>query len=218
MLVHINVPNGESVAVEIEQGTTLADVKEGAALALGAAASRIGLLFAGDRLINDSNLQWLSDGDALHLVLEGSEPQVYRFAVPSIQDRRSPPGNDSIIREVSNAKHVVESQGEVIEVRASASVFKDQGWGNKKGHVYLVQKRAGIKINQACLLGRARDVPTSNVSKRTHPKWNLAVGDTLCIGYHVGDNGGHKLFVENLRVEVAVGGAVLDTGKRCVMM
>eukprot|EP01063_Lacrimia_lanifica_P007832 TRINITY_DN1502_c0_g2_i11.p3 TRINITY_DN1502_c0_g2~~TRINITY_DN1502_c0_g2_i11.p3 ORF type:complete len:218 (+),score=48.29 TRINITY_DN1502_c0_g2_i11:153-806(+) len=217
MLVHINVPNGESVAVEIEQDTTLADVKEGAALALGAAASRIGLLFAGDRLADNGALQGLDDGDALDLVLEG-EPQVYRFAVPSIRDDRSPPGNDGNIREVSNAKHVVESQGEVIEVRASASVFKDQGWGNKKGHVYLVQKRAGIKINQACLLGRARDVPTSNVSKRTHPKWNLAVGDTLCIGYHVGDNGGHKLFVENLRVEVAVGGAVLDTGKRCVMM
>eukprot|EP01063_Lacrimia_lanifica_P029758 TRINITY_DN4595_c0_g3_i1.p1 TRINITY_DN4595_c0_g3~~TRINITY_DN4595_c0_g3_i1.p1 ORF type:complete len:1018 (+),score=266.43 TRINITY_DN4595_c0_g3_i1:85-3138(+) len=150
---------------------------------------------------------------------------VLRLCTARISDNHSPAHDDGNLRyihgdeervRVGGAERFVKRVGERVlqtaaplaAVETTAAVFRDQGWGNRKGGVFLVVKRGGAVMYSVSLLGTARDAPEENVRRRITdplPTWDVAPGDVLCLAYHVGGGGGHELVVEDLCVDVTLG-------------
>eukprot|EP01061_Rhynchopus_euleeides_P027921 TRINITY_DN45403_c0_g1_i1.p1 TRINITY_DN45403_c0_g1~~TRINITY_DN45403_c0_g1_i1.p1 ORF type:complete len:230 (+),score=38.96 TRINITY_DN45403_c0_g1_i1:43-690(+) len=91
-------------------------------------------------------------------------------------------------------------------VRAKASTFEDQGWGNEKGHVVLLLIRDGEQVCCESVFGVARQVPRENPPMLVTEMQRIAdqsrVGDVLRCGYVVGGGGGHSLTVTGLHIVV----------------
>jgi len=94
----------------------------------------------------------------------------------------------------------------VTELRATCS-WKDQGWGNQKGQMWLRVVRFGETVDEYALFGMAPHKETAEEWALRDPAalGRIRPGDLLCVYYKVGGGGGHELhvrdFVLSARVE-----------------
>jgi hypothetical protein len=89
---------------------------------------------------------------------------------------------------VKNRIHTVMLQGR----------FKDQGWGNQKGCLYIVAtSSSGSRIVVETPLA-------SHTNSRFSLKFSIADDETYSLWYKVGAGGGHALSVYNLRLQIII--------------
>ena len=98
-----------------------------------------------------------------------------------------------------------------LHIEASAEDFRDQGWGNKKGSVFLRLHRNGAEVAVLKVFGTARVETENGGAKTLDPAKSLPFlaqcepGDELILEYRVGGGGGHTLKVRNLKTAVHFG-------------
>mmetsp|Transcript_44532 Transcript_44532/g.71313 ORF Transcript_44532/g.71313 Transcript_44532/m.71313 type:complete len:237 (-) Transcript_44532:109-819(-) len=86
--------------------------------------------------------------------------------------------------------------------------WKDQGWGNYKGHVLLQLVRGGVVKETRSMFGVAgHSTTTRSVSNAvclfsTH---RFRAGDTLRLVMNIGGGGGHQLYIYNFNMDITYG-------------
>jgi hypothetical protein len=90
--------------------------------------------------------------------------------------------------------------------------WNDQGWGNRKGRLYVALIRDGTAVAWKCL--------QKGVAPHHEEKLSIHItdddvcteslpGDQLAIYFHVGGGGGHELFVKDFDVFIDYGSGVV---------
>jgi len=94
-------------------------------------------------------------------------------------------------------------------------IWKDQGWGNRKGRMVLEAEESGIHRASVRRCGEGRTVYTSGVAphsaQRLHITFQPKKGETYHLWYAVGGGGGHAFHLSQVRTQALV----LDDPGRC---
>ena len=83
--------------------------------------------------------------------------------------------------------------------------YKDQGWGNRKGKIYVTEKDDGFLANDVYDIGTViAESPTAEHHTQSLVlKFIPKLGARYAICYKVGGGGGHELFITNAKVRSA---------------
>mmetsp|Transcript_23711 Transcript_23711/g.35172 ORF Transcript_23711/g.35172 Transcript_23711/m.35172 type:complete len:176 (-) Transcript_23711:194-721(-) len=80
--------------------------------------------------------------------------------------------------------------------------YKDQGWGNRKGKIYITEKEDGFSNDVYDIGAKIAESPTAeHRTRRLVLKFRPKPGATYAISYFVGGGGGHELFITNAKVK-----------------
>ncbi len=79
--------------------------------------------------------------------------------------------------------------------------YRDQGWGNRKGNIYITE--TSQNMNQEDDIGTivAKSPTAEHIESRCVLKFKPKIGSNYNLYYRVGGGGGHELFVRNVKVE-----------------
>lgn len=83
--------------------------------------------------------------------------------------------------------------------------WKDQGWGNQKGQLYLTLSRQGKEVAKHSCFGVAGHSWAQKTAMLDSTQLGAQAGDTLGVAYSVGGGGGHELYVRSLRLYIHCG-------------
>lgn len=121
---------------------------------------------------------------------------------PGWQEHRLSSVNSAMMSDDYQVHSSITLPDAVQQVRVSCR-WKDQGFGNQKGQLCLVLRRAGSELCRKDCFGMAghgweTKCKTFAASELASP----ASGDVLTVMYKVGGGGGHQLMVEDLKLAV----------------
>ena len=176
--------------LEIEEIFTLFDIPDEILRTI------TGLLIVSDALSFQSTCKTMKNTISLGSMKRAIPRELQTFHI-------SPPHDDSRKRWVEIDPILFRSD---VHSMIFSCEYKDQGWGNKKGKIYITEKDDEFLANDVYDIGTviAESPIAKHHMKSLVLKFRPKPGSRYAICYKVGGGGGHELFITNAKVRSAV--------------